>query len=101
MPQNAIKTFIDFFHGAALKIRNVKPQFERGKDGAQVKRALKRFSEEQLEMLAVWFLYKKPKLRPKIGTMLSNKIMEELERKIKDPDFWKDLDEIFEKHFKK
>ena len=99
MPKNDIKAFIDFFYDACQKIREVKAVFERGKDGNLIKMALKKFSRKQLEMLAVWFLAKKPKLQPKIGTMLSKKIMEELERKMKHPDFWKDLDEIFEKHY--
>ncbi|OGF63279.1 hypothetical protein A2926_03650 [Candidatus Giovannonibacteria bacterium RIFCSPLOWO2_01_FULL_44_40] len=99
MQKNDIKAFIDFFHDACAKIRKVKAVFERGKDGNLVKTALKKFSRRHLEMLAVWFLARKPKLQPKIGTMLSKKIMEELERKMKQPDFWKDLDAIFEKHY--
>lgn len=97
--KNDIKAFIDFFHEACLKIRKEKPVFERGKDGNLVKIALKKFSRKQLEMLSVWFLAKKPKLATRIGAMLSKKVLEELERKIKGPDFWKDLDTIFEKYY--
>jgi len=97
--QNDIKIFIDFFHGACLKIRKEKPVFQRGKDGKLVKNALRTFSRTQLEMLAVWFLAKKHKLAPAIGTMFSKKLLEELEKKIKSPSFWKELDEIFEKHY--
>lgn len=98
MAKNDIKMFIDFFHDACKKIRKKKAVFERGKDGRLVKLALKKFSRIQLEMLAVWFLAKKPKLQPKIGAMLSKNMLEELERKIRRPDFWKDLDMIFEKY---
>jgi len=97
--KNSIKTFIDFFHDASLKIRKEKPLFIRGKDGNLVKLALNRLSENQLEMLAVWFLAKKPKLAATIGAMLSRAVLEELTRKIKDPYFWKELDEIYEKNF--
>ena len=97
--KNSIKTFIDFFHDASLKIRKEKPLFIRGKNGNLVKLALNRLSENQLEMLAVWFLAKKPKLATTIGAMLSRAVLEELTRKIKDPYFWKELDEIYEKNF--
>lgn len=97
--KNNIKTFIDFFHGASIRIRNEKPIFMRGKDGNLVKSALMKFSESQLEMLAVWFLAKKPKLKATIGAMLSGAVLEELARKIKDPHFWKELDDIYEKNF--
>ena len=95
-----IKKFIDFFHDAALKVRKEKPKFTRGKDGNLIKLALKKFSRQQLEMLALWFLEKKRKVSPSIGAMLSNVMMEELEKKIKNPSFWKDLDKIHEKYYK-
>lgn len=98
-PKNDIKAFIDFFHDACLKIRKEKPIFARGKDGNLVKITLKKFSRKQLEMLTVWFLAKKMKLQPKISAMLSKVVMEELERKMKSPAFWKDLDAIFEKYY--
>lgn len=97
--KNNIKVFIDFFHDACLKIRKERPIFSRGKDGNLVKLALKKFSRQHLEMLAVWFLAKKPKMQPKIGAMLSKKMMEELDEKIRKPVFWKDLDEIFIKYY--
>ncbi len=97
---NDIKQFIDFFHDASIKIRKEKPIFTRGKDGNLVKLALRQFSKQQLEMLAVWFLEKKRKLSPAIGTMLSKAVLEELDKKIKDPAFWKDLDKIHEKYYK-
>ena len=97
--KNEIKAFIDFFHDACQKIRNEKAVFERGKDGKLVKLALKKFSRVQLEMLAAWFLAKKPKLQPKIGAMLSKNMLEELERKIRQVNFWKDMDTIFQKHY--
>jgi len=97
--RNDIKLVIDFFHDASVKIRKETPKFERGKDGKLVKNALEKFSRTQLEMLTVWFLAKKPKLQAKIGTMFSQKLLEELERKIKSPSFWKELDEIFEKYY--
>ena len=99
MSKNDIKLFIDFFHNSCIKIRKIKPAFQRGMDGMLVKKSLETFSREQLDMLAVWFLANKPKLQPKIGTMFSKKVMEELERKIKEPNFWKDLDVIFEKYY--
>lgn len=94
MSKNDIKLFIDFFHDAAIRIRKVRPVFNRGKDGNLVSRALKKFSRTHLEMLAVWFLVKKPKLKPTIGAMLSKAMLEELEKTIKNPGFWKELDEI-------
>ena len=97
--RNDIKLVIDFFHDASVKIRKEAPKFERGKDGRLVKNALKKFSRTQLEMLTVWFLAKKPKLQSKIGMMFSAKLLEELEKKIKSPSFWKELDEIFEEHY--
>ena len=97
--RNDIKSFIDFFYDASLKIRKESPVFKRGKDGNLIKLALKKFSRVQLEMLAVWFLAKKPKLQPTIGAILSKSMLEELERKIQSPNFWKDLDMIFEKYY--
>ncbi|KKT57392.1 MAG: hypothetical protein UW93_C0004G0007 [Parcubacteria group bacterium GW2011_GWC1_45_13] len=94
--KNDIKAFIDFFHDACLKIRKEKPKFARGKDGKLAKYALAKFSRVQLEMLAVWFLAKKPKLAPSMGAMLSSNVLLELEREIKKPSFWKDLDSILE-----
>ena len=64
-----------------------------------MQRALKIFSRTQLEMMAVWFLANKTKLKPAIGTMLSKKLMEELELKLKHHSFWKELDEIYEKYY--
>ena len=101
MSKNDIKLFIDFFHDAAVRIRKVKPVFNRGKDGNLVKNALTKFSRTHLEMLAVWFLAKKTKLQPKIGAMLSKSMTEELERTIQKPTFWKELDEIHEKYYPK
>lgn len=98
---NDIKKFIDFFHDACLKIRKEKPVFIRGKDGNLVKNALKFFSRQQLEMLAVWFLEKKKKVSPTIGGMLSLAMSEELKETIKKSSFWKDLDKIHEKYYKK
>ncbi len=97
--QSDIKLFIDFFHDASLRVRNKKPIFIRGKDGKLVKLALSIFSRPQLEMLAVWFLAKKQKLAPSIGTMLSRAVIEELKRKIIDPSFWKELDAIYETRY--
>ncbi len=96
---NDIKSFIDFFHEATLKIRRQKAVFVRGKDGSLVAKALKTFSRSQLEMLAIWFLYKKEKMSPTIGAMLSKAVTEELERQLKEPGFWKEIDAIYEKHF--
>src|SRR3989344_6651045 len=94
-----IKKFIDFFHDAVIKIRSQKAIFVRGKDGNLVKLALNVFSRAQLEMLALWYLAKKDKLSPTIGAMLSKAVVEELERKIKEPNFWRDLDEIYERYY--
>lgn len=99
MAQSDIKQFIDYFHDTVKTIRNQKAVFVRGKDGKLVARALTIFSRPQLEMLAFWFLAEKPKLSPTIGAMLSNAVLEELERKIKDPRFWKDLDELSSRYY--
>ena len=97
--QSDIKQFIDFFNDAALRIRKQKPKIVRGKDGKLVKRALALFSRQQLEMLAVWFLAKKNKLSPSIGTMLSDIVLEELARKMRFSSFWNDLDMLSERYF--
>ncbi|OGG43044.1 hypothetical protein A2841_02725 [Candidatus Kaiserbacteria bacterium RIFCSPHIGHO2_01_FULL_48_10] len=94
-----IKKFIDFFHDAVIKIRNQKAVFVRGKDGNLVKSVLGVFSRSQLEMLAIWFLAKKDKLSPTVGAMLSKVVLEELQRKIKEPGFWSELDTIYEKYY--
>ncbi|OGF61297.1 hypothetical protein A2662_03695 [Candidatus Giovannonibacteria bacterium RIFCSPHIGHO2_01_FULL_45_33] len=99
MPKSDIKEFIDFFHDASTKTRGVSAIIVRGRDGRLVQRALKIFSRTQLEMMAVWFLANKTKLKPAIGTMLSKKLMEELELKLKHHSFWKELDEIYEKYY--
>ncbi|MBI2023736.1 hypothetical protein HYT01_04225 [Candidatus Giovannonibacteria bacterium] len=99
MPKNDIKEFIDFFHDAVQKIRKEKAVFIRGKDGMLVKTALKIFSREQLESLALWFLYKKSKMSPTVGAMLSKAVLEELKETIKKPDYWKILDEIQGKYY--
>jgi hypothetical protein len=99
MPKNDIKEFIDFFHEASLKVRGVGAKIVRGRDGLLAKKALTKFSRQQLEMMAVWYLAKKPKLSPAIGTMLSKSLMEELERKFKDHAFWKELDEIYDRYY--
>ena len=96
---NDIKEFIDFFHEASKKIRSVAPKIVRGRDGKLTEQALKKFSRTQLEMMAVWFLAKKPKLAPSVGTMLSKVLMEELELKLKNHAFWRELDEIYERYF--
>jgi len=97
---NDIKKFIDFFHDASVKIRNEKPKFTRGKDGNLVKLALKKFSCQQLEMLAVWFLEKKGKVSPTVGAMLGKEMTKDLDEAIRKPNFWKDLDKIHEKYYK-
>ena len=99
MPQKDIKVFIDFFNDASKKIRGGGAKIVRGRDGRLAEAALKKFSRTQLEMMAVWFLAKKPKLAPAIGTMLSKALMEELERRLQHHGFWKELDEIYEKYY--
>lgn len=99
MPKSDIKEFIDFFHDASVKTRGVPALIVRGRDGRLTESALKKFSRSQLEMMAVWFLAKKTKLKPAIGTMLSKALMEELELKLKHHGFWKELDEIYEKYY--
>ncbi len=99
MAKNDIKEFIDFFHDASKKVRGVSAIIVRGRDGKLAENALKKFSRTQLEMMAVWYLAKKTKLKPAIGTMLSKKLIEELELKLKHHGFWKELDEIYERYF--
>ena len=100
MSGHDIKRFIDFFNNASIKIRKDKPKFVRGKDGNLVKSALKNFSAQQLEMLAVWFLEKKRKMSTSIGAMLSSTVLEELDEVIRNPNFWKDIDKIYTKYYK-
>ena len=99
MAQSDIKHFIDYFHNTVQKVRNEKAIFVRGKDGKLVARALTIFSRPQLEMLGLWFLATKSKMSPTIGAMLSDAVLEELERKIKEPHFWKELDTLSQKYF--
>lgn len=98
-PKKDIKRFIDFFCEASVRIRKQKPTITRGKDGVLVERALIFFSRQQLEMLAVWFLVKKQKLSPAIGTMLSRVVLEELSQQMRRVTFWKELDMISERYF--
>jgi len=99
MAKSDIKEFIDFFYEASRKIRKADAKIVRGRDGRLTELALNKFSRTQLEMMAVWFLAKKPKLNPAIGTMLSKALMEELELKLKHHSFWKELDEVYERYF--
>lgn len=99
MAKSDIKEFIDFFHEASKKIRKVNAKIVRGRDGKLTELALNKFSRTQLEMMAVWFLAKKTKLNPAIGTMLSKALMEELELKLKHHSFWKELDEVYDRYF--
>ncbi len=101
MTQTDIKLFIDFFHDATKRIRNEKAIFVRGKDGNLVKLALNVFSRPQLEMLALWFLAHKIKMQATIGAMLSCAVMEELEKQIARPSFWKDVDAIYDRYFER
>jgi hypothetical protein len=101
MAQTDIKLFIDFFHDATKRIRNEKALFVRGKDGNLVKLALNVFSRPQLEMLALWFLAHKTKMQATIGAMLSRAVMEELEKQIARPSFWKDVDAIYDRYFER
>lgn len=94
-----IKRFIDFFHDASLKIRSKKAIITRGKDGNLAKLALKRLSLSQLEQLTLWFLAKKTDLRPTIGAMLSKKVLETLKNDMNRPDFWKEINMIYDKYF--
>ena len=101
MAQTDIKVFIDFFHTATTRVRHEKAVFVRGKDGNLVKLALNIFSRPQLEMLAIWFLAKKEKMQPTIGAMLSKAVIEELEKQLARPSFWKEVDAVYEKYFER
>ena len=99
-PRNPeIFRFIDFFVKTVEKIHSIKPTVVRGKDGALVSLALRKLPVEKLETLAVWFLARKKNLRPLIGTMLSKKILEELEREMNKPSFWKDIDKLMDDYY--
>ena len=95
-----IKNFIDFFYEGCKKIRGVKPLIIHGKDGKLTKLALEKLSLSQLEQLSLWFLEKKINLKPTIGAMLSKKVLEGLRNDINLPDFWKEIDELYERNFK-
>lgn len=94
-----IKKFIDFFHDAALKVRQIKPKFVHGKDGRLVKLALEKLSLRQLEQLTLWFLEKKKTLATTIGAMLGKSVLDTLQDDMRKPGFWKELDKIYEKYF--
>lgn len=90
--------FIDFFVKTGENIRGKKLEVTRGKDGRLVALALKKLPVQKLEMLAVWFLAKKQKLQPKISTMLSGTVLEELQQKMNTSTFWKDVDTLVEQY---
>lgn len=96
---SAIFRFIDFFVRTGEKISGTKPLIIRGKDGHLISLALKRLPVEKLETLSVWFLANKKNLRPLIGTMLSQKVLEELEREMNKSSFWKDIDKLMDQYY--
>lgn len=99
-PRNPdIFRFIDFFVKTGERILDKKPLVIRGKDGQLVSYALQRWEIGKLETLAVWFLACKKNLRPLIGTMLSRKVLEELEREINKSSFWKDIDLLMDRYY--
>ncbi|GEM_PF-4290782 len=91
--------FIDFFVKTGEKIYSTKPTVVRGKDGRLISLALRRLPIEKIETLAVWFLARKKNLRPLIGTMLSKKVLEELEREMNKSSFWKDMDKLMDDYY--
>lgn len=95
-----IKNFIDFFYKGCEKIRGAKPLIIHGKDGKLAKLALEKLSLNQLEQLSLWFLEKKKNLKPTIGAMLSRKVLEGLRNDMNLPDFWKEIDGLYERNFK-
>ncbi|PJE64092.1 MAG: hypothetical protein COU90_04450 [Candidatus Ryanbacteria bacterium CG10_big_fil_rev_8_21_14_0_10_43_42] len=94
-----IYRFIDFFVKTGEKILGKKPNVVRGKDGMLVSYALRTFPVGKLETLAVWFLVKKKKLRPLIGTMLSHTVLDELMRDMNHPGFWKEIDSLMDQYY--
>ncbi len=94
-----IKRFIDFFYEACQKIRKEKAVITRGKDGNLAKLALKHLSLSQLEQLTLWFLMKKTGLKPTIGAMLSKNVLETLKKDMDRPDFWKEINGIYDRYF--
>lgn len=106
MPQKAIKStnpdifrFIDFFVQTGEKILGKKPTIVRGKDGKLVSYGLRHIPVGKLETLAVWFLARKQKLQPLIGTMLSRRVLEELEREMNKSSFWKEIDALMDRYY--
>jgi hypothetical protein len=100
MPRNPdIFRFIDFFVRTGEKITGKKPQIIRGKDGRLVSLALRRLPVGKLETLAVWFLANKKNLKPLIGTMLSAKVLDELEREMNTSSFWKRVDVLMDTYY--
>ncbi|TSC77817.1 MAG: hypothetical protein G01um101429_956 [Parcubacteria group bacterium Gr01-1014_29] len=115
MPRNVIKSnkskqkqhetnpdihrFIDFFVRTGERILGTKPQVIRGKDGRLVSFALRKLPVGKLETLTVWFLARKKKLRPLIGTMLSVRVLDELMREMNKSSFWKDVDQLMDCYY--
>lgn len=91
--------FIDFFVKTGEKILGAKPVIVRGKDGKLVSYALRRLNISKLETLAVWFLAHKKNLKPLIGTMLSNRVLDELMREINTSSFWKEIDTLMDQYY--
>ena len=94
-----IYQFIDFFVKTGERIRNQKPEIVRGKDGYLVKLALSKLSESKLEMLAIWFFAHKQALQPRIGSMLSKKVLEELQHEMDRPNFWKEIGRLTDMYY--
>lgn len=91
--------FIDFFVHTGETILRKKPAIVRGKDGQLVSYALRKWDVGKLETLAVWFLAHKKNMRPLIGTMLSKKVLTELEREINTAGFWKEIDRLMDRYY--
>lgn len=95
-----IKKFIDFFFEATQKIKKIKPVITHGKDGVLTKLALNKLSLSQLEQLALWFLTKKQGLSLTIGAMLSRRVLDSLKYDMERPNFFKEIDIVYEQYFR-
>ena len=70
-----LRTFGRYMH--AFRGNDFKIEYERGKDGRLISRAVRHLSFFQIEMLFVWFAKEKTHIKPAVGMALCKKVISE------------------------
>ncbi len=70
-----LRMFGKYMH--AFRGNDFKIEYERGKDGRLISRAIRHLSLFQIEMLFVWFAKEKTRLKPAVGMALCKKVLSE------------------------